>query len=70
MKRGDRARFFDSNSAWKTTGDIGDNDIYFFPATVVNVYNLDGRETVDIVFDKQPDRVRKGFFTGIIKTTE
>jgi hypothetical protein len=62
MRVGTRRRFFDANSAWRETGDIGDNDIYFFPATVVKVYeDSDGRQLVDLVFDHK-DGFSKGHF--------
>jgi hypothetical protein len=67
MKVGDRARFFDPLSKWRETGDVGDNDQYFLPATVVFVQELRGLEVVDIKFDHRPDDISRGHFTTITR---
>lgn len=60
---GDRARFFDA-IAWNRVGDVGDNDRFYRPATIVRIYR-DERDIltrlVDIRFDHR-DVVSKGHF--------
>ena len=65
MKKGERYRFFDSVK-WSVTGDVGDNDCYWLPATVERVYIEDGRELADIRFDHRP-RLSTGHFTDLVK---
>lgn len=67
MKPGDRARFFDSRGEWQRTGDIGDNDCYFMPATVEAVRFRGGQELVDLRFDHRPNQVSLSHFTDITK---
>jgi hypothetical protein len=70
MNKGDRARFFDA-LLWNMK-DVGDNDQFWKPATVVNVQEgtYAGAPLVDIVFDHRPDQVSKGHFSTFTKPIE
>lgn len=66
MKLGDRARFFDS-ILWAGK-DVGDNDQFFLPATVVGVQNQGTNvELVNLVFDHRPDVISRGHFSDNVR---
>lgn len=66
MEVGDRARFFDP-LAWGGK-DVGDNDQFFLPATVVRVWDRGtDEELVDLKFDHRPDPISRGHFTDHFK---
>jgi len=63
MKLGDRRRFFDPDGEWRVTGDVGDNDIYWRPATVVFVDSIGDQEVANIVWDHRPDHISHSHYT-------
>jgi len=60
LKTGSRARFFDA-LVWSRTGDIGDNDRFFMPATIIRVYTDGKLRVADIKFDHR-DVVSKAHY--------
>jgi len=63
LKTGSRARFFDA-LVWSRTGDIGDNDRFFMPATIIRVYyDKDYDRLADVLFDHR-DVVSTGHFVA------
>ena len=61
-----RAIVFDAR-AWQITGDVGDNSIYWKPATIIHTYYNrphHDEQLADVVFDVGDQRPSRGHFVS------